>query len=177
MSREKNWQIGDRVQKSDWNSGTEVITTGAITDVVTDTKTREQYSGYGYQKKTVTETYIKTISIKWDDGTESLNVTPWSAQPEDSALEREFRIKCREVDALIQEKLAIADKAIDEAIAIAEEHGIPFNASVSQLSQSYRTRSFPSKWKGVSEAFADEITDSYSDGGGYYGWVHSAVCY
>ena len=174
----KDWKSGDRVQKSDWNSGKEVIITGAVTDVVTETREKHRYDPYGGfgrgSQRTETETYIKTISVKWDDGTEQSDLSPWHVVPEDSALEREFRLKAAEVGSLIDEKLAIASKALDEAEALAEEHGISFHAGISPLSQSYKANSAGDKWPDLSEEFMNEITESYGE---YGGWQHSAVCY
>ena len=51
--------------------------------------------------------------------------------------------------ALIEEKVAAANAAIDEAIKLAKEHGIPFSSSAS----------------GVSNTFDPDD-----------GWEHSAIC-
>lgn len=173
MSKE-NWKNGDRVQKSKWVGKDEIISTGQITDVVTETRERKSYGYRSYSSVSETETVTKAISVKWDDGTEETGLSPWAVSPEDSALEREFRIKTREVQALIGEKLAQAAKALDEAEVIAEEHGISFSAGVSPLGQSYIAESASEKWEGVSEEFRNEITDTYGE---YSGWQHSAVCY
>lgn len=172
----KDWKTGDRVQKSDWNSGKEVISTGAVTDVVTETREKKSYGSSYYGRNTqttVTETFIKSIAVKWDDGQEQKDLSPWHVVPEDSALEREFRIKAEEVGNLISEKLAIASKALDEAEAIAEEHGISFSSGISPLSQSYVANSAKDKWPDVSEEFMNDITETYGE---YGGWQHSAVC-
>lgn len=177
--RRDPWKVGDRVQKIEWVNGKEVIHVGAISDVVTETREKNSYDrfggyGYGSQKKT-TETYVKSISVKWDDGKEETGLNTWAVHSEDSPLEREFRIKAAEVGNLIGEKLAIASKALDEAEAIAEEYGISFSAGVSPLSQSYIAASAEEKWPGVSEEFRNEVTEAYSEYGGS-GWAHSAVC-
>jgi hypothetical protein len=176
--RLKQWKIGDRVQKFERKDGKEVIHVGVISDVVTETRERNNYDlygGYGYdsQKKT-TETYVKSISVKWDDGTEEVGLNTWDVQSEDSPLEREFRIKAAEVISMIDDKLSIAAKAIDEAEAIAEEHGISFFASVSPIGQSYIAESADEKWPGISKEFRNEVTHSYGE---YSGWQHSDVCY
>src|SRR6185369_14445496 len=112
--------------------------------------------------------------VKWDDGKEESNLSPWHVVPEDSPLEREFRLKAAEIGDMIHEKLAIASKALDEAEAIAEEHGISFSAGISPLSQSYMAASAGDKWPDVSKEFMNEITETYGE---YDGWQHSAVCY
>jgi hypothetical protein len=173
----KDWKTGDRVQKSDWNSGKEVISTGAVTDVVTETREKKSYGSSYYGRNTqttVTETFIKSIAVKWDDGQEQKDLSPWHVVPEDSALEREFRTKAEEVGKLIGEKLAIASAALDEAEAIAEEHGISFSSGISPLSQTYKAASAGEKWPGLEQDFMDQVTDSYGE---YDGWQHSAVCY
>src|SRR6185369_14160292 len=123
---DKDWKVGNRIQKSEWVDHKEIIHTGAITDVVTETREKQSYDrwgGYGRgAQTTVTETFIKSISVKWDDGKEESNLSPWHVVPEDSPLEREFRLKAAEIGDMIHEKLAIASKALDEAEAIAEEH-------------------------------------------------------
>lgn len=170
----KDWKNGDRVQKSEWVDRKEVIHTGAVTDVVTETRERQSYRGFGYSKTTEMVTEITGISIKWDDGKEETGLSPWSVQPEDTEYEREFRLKAPEILDLINEKLAIADKAIDEAVAIAEEHGVSFSASVSPLGQSYLAASAEEKWPEVSKKFMSEITETHGE---YDGWQHSQVCY
>jgi len=175
---DKEWKVGDRIQKSEWVDRKEVITTGAITDVVTETREKQSYDrwgGYGRgAQTTVTETFIKSISLKWDDGKEESGLSPWHVQPEDSEMEREFRIKAAEIGDLIQAKLSEASKALDEAEAIAEEHGISFSSGISPLSQSYKAASAGDRWPDVSSEFMNEITESHGE---YDGWQHSAVCY
>src|SRR5574337_1137847 len=170
MSRNKEWKVGDRIQKSEWVDGKEIITTGAISDVVNATREVPVYSSYR-RSGTKTETYLDKISVKWDDGREETGVSPWHVSPEDSQMEREFRIKAAEVGELIQAKLSEASKALDEAEAIAEEHGISFSSDISPLSQTYKATSAGDKWPDISSEFMDEITDSYGE---YDGWQHSA---
>lgn len=174
---DKEWKVGDRVQKSEWSDRKETIHVGVVTEVVTATRERH-VSRYSYDYRPnqppVMETYIDKISVKWDDGKEETGLSPWHVHPEDSPLEREFRLKANEVGNLIGAKLAIAEQAIDEAVAIAEEHGISFSAGVSPLGQSYMAASADEKWPDVSRRFRDEITEAYGE---YDGWQHSAVCY
>lgn len=178
MSRNKNWSVGDRVQKSEWVDRKEVLHTGAVSSVETETREKHRYDPYGGygrgSQRTETETVIKTISVKWDDGKEETGLSPWHVYPEDTEFEREFRLKAPGILDLIQEKIAIADKAIDEAVALAEEHGVSFSASVSPLSQSYIAGSASDKWPEVSSEFMKEITEAYGE---YDGWQHSQVCY
>jgi len=174
---DKEWKVGDRVQKSEWIDRKETIHVGVVTEVIT--ATREKYVSrysYGYRPNQTPEmeTYIDKISVKWDDGKEETGLSPWHVHPEDSPLEREFRLKAAEVGALIGAKLAIAEQAIDEAVAIAEEHGISFSAGVSPLGQSYMAESASDKWPDLSKEFMNGVTDSYGE---YDGWQHSAVCY
>lgn len=178
MSRDKMWAVGDRVQRSEWVDRKEVIHTGAITGVETETREKHRYDPYGGygrgSQKSETELVMKSISVKWDDGTEQTGLSPWHVQTEDTEFEREFRLKAPAILDLINEKLAIADKAIDEAVAIAEEHGISFSAGVSPLGQSYIAGSAADKWPEVSKEFMNGITEAYGE---YDGWQHSQVCY
>ncbi len=177
MSRDKEeWKVGDRVQWSEWKERVETIHTGAITALITATREKPNYGYYNRNRVPEMETYVEKVTVKWDDGEEE-TLNQYDVYPEDSPLEREFRLKAPEVLKLIDEKLAIAGKAISEAEAIAEEHGIPFSAGVSPLGQNYLATTFPSKWDGVSKEVVESVTETYAEHGEYYGWQHSAVCY
>ena len=78
----------------------------------------------------------------------------------------------------IEEQLEIAAKAIAKAEKIAEKYGLPFQASVSPLSQSFTPESFWEKFGDLDSDFVMDITDAYlGEEHGEAGWEHSAVCY
>ena len=177
MSEKEDWKVGDRVQRSEWIDRKETIYAGILTAVITATREKSRYNGFGYHSRPPeTETYVDKVTVKWDDGEEE-TLDQWSVQPEDSELEREFRTKAPDILDQINEKLDLANKYLSEAMDIAEEHGVPFSSGISPLGQNYMTRSFPSKWDGVSKEVVDSVTETHAEYGDYYGWQHSAVCY
>lgn len=163
----KNWSVGDRVQKQD----KDVFTVGAITSLNMKTEHHQSYYGRPAREETVLDTAV----VKWDDGTEE-TLDRWHLHPEDSALERQFRSTVPGVQALINEKLALASKALREAEQIANDNGIPFYSDISPVSQSYIPNSLQEKWNEVSRDIVQEETDAYSEYDYCGGWQHSAVC-
>ncbi len=84
-----------------------------------------------------------------------------------SKLELEFQ----EVSEKIQEKINIACAALDEAVALSEEHGLPFRPPISFLGQGYKPSSFEEeKWSSL-KAMEYDIEDFE-----YEGWQHSDIC-
>jgi hypothetical protein len=171
MSEDIRWKVGDRCQTDkDGN-----IRVGAVTVVETAQEDRTRYN-YNYasrgREETYTATVIKSISVKWDDGEEQQALDEWAVYPEDSKMERAFRLAVDEAQNRIDEKMATARAALREAVQISEETGIPFRASVSPLSQSYVPNSLSEKFPGVDREFYSEIAGA----SGEEGWQHSAVC-
>jgi cyanate lyase len=100
-----------------------------------------------------------------------------------SELAKEFKALCEDVQKKISAKLAEASKALDEATAIAEEYGVPFDASISPLHNYYVPGSLSeSKFKDLDVEEVCEISGVYGEyiedmfRSKYGGWVHSAVC-
>ena len=98
-----------------------------------------------------------------------------------SALADEFQALCESVQDQIKAKILEAHKALGEAVAIAEKHGVPFRASISPLSNSYVPRSFKkSKFRQLETDEIEEISGAYGEYMrelfDYGGWLHSAVC-
>lgn len=89
------------------------------------------------------------------------------------SLEDDFKKAVEDNVILIEAKLSQASALLDEAIAISEEHGIPFYASVSELGQQYTPASFKKLWGKVDDKVLEDL-DVYP--GEYDGWTHSAVC-
>lgn len=95
-----------------------------------------------------------------------------------SDLEKQFQQVNETVGKEIKEKLSAASKLVREAEKLSEQHGLPFRAGVSPLSQSYVPESFRSKWPDLDRDFAVDETGAWSEYGydDYGGWAHSAVC-
>jgi hypothetical protein len=109
--------------------------------------------------------------VKWDDGSVE-TVSTDTLDPRDSELEREFRSTVAEATEKINAKLAKAKKYLSEAVALSEDYGVPFSASISFLSQSYTPGSVPEE---LDKEFVESVTGTYNEYG-YEGWEHSAVC-
>ncbi len=108
-----------------------------------------------------------------------------------SKLEEEFTAAYKAAIERLKAKDAEARKAVQELEDICEETGIPYQASVSPLSQIYQPSSFKDMWgktrqETVKKATWDKkstydvdifeaVTGDYP--GEYDGWQHSAVCY
>jgi hypothetical protein len=170
MSRNNDWKAGDRVQTYDKNGD---IKAGAVDSVTTETRERQEYGGWSRVPKTVTETFVSQVNVKWDNGEEE-SLKPYQLRAEDNELERQFRLAVPDAHKRIQEKLALAERYLAEAVEISEETGVAFSADISFLSQSYKPSSFGDKFPDVSEELMQEVTSSYNE---YEGWQHSAVCY
>lgn len=165
------WKVGDRVQTDKDN----VIKVGVITAV--DSKEVEVSRHDWRNRKVITDTELEIISldVKWDDGVEQRGLDKYSVYREDSKVEREFRLAVQDASKKIKEKVALARKALQEAVEISEETGIPFRAGVSPLGNSYIPESINEKFPEIDSEFYSEITDAYSEYG-EPGWAHSAVC-
>jgi hypothetical protein len=164
-----DWKIGDRVQRIKEKQ----IDVGAVTAVDSQTVERTKYDYYTRKEVPYTEVEIKSIDVKWDDGTEEKGLNRWAVIPEDSKIERAFRLAVHDALERIDAKLSIASKAIQEAVKISEETGVPFSAGVSPLGQSYIPASLGEKFPELDKSTAQEIADAYGE---YDGWQHSDVC-
>ena len=164
-----DWKVGDRVQLEKDGQ----IKVGSITMVDSQTVTRTKHDWYTRKEVSYTETEIKSMNVKWDDGTEETGLSRWSVNHEDSDIERAFRLAMYEAQERIDAKMSEARKALDEAVKISEETGIPFSAGISPLSQSYIPNSLSDKFPELDKSFAYEVAEAYGE---YEGWQHSAVC-
>lgn len=174
MSEELRWKVGDRVQLE---KGDE-IRVGAVVAVATEQveRSRRDYSfGYGSRSREekYMETEIKSIDVQWDDGELQQDMTEYSVNREDSEMERQFRLAIGDAQSRIDAEMDKAWAAIQAAVKISEETGIPFSAGVSPLSQSYIPGSLSEKFPGVDREFYSELAGAYGE---YEGWQHSAVC-
>lgn len=101
------------------------------------------------------------------------------AQPNPILLDAMFEGLVETIGKDIQEKINAAQKLMQEAESLADQHGIPFYSAYSGLGQAYVPSSFYTKFKGIDLELAAEITNvgswdldnEYSDG-----WQHSAIC-
>lgn len=168
-----DFKVGDRVQWVDRD--TDEVTGGTIESTIAP-KRMKTNDWWNTQKYTEAEReeMITYANIKWDDNT-SDSVDIDDLDPEDSALEREFRLAAAPVLSEIQRKVAQASKLLSEAVKLSEEHGIPFNSDVSFLGQSYTPESFQEKYPDLSSDLVYEITEASNEYGDA-GWEHSDVC-
>ena len=100
-------------------------------------------------------------------------------EKEPTELEKEFEKIANDAQTKIDEKLKEAGQALEEAMKISEESGVPFSSDISFLSQSYIPTSFKKKYPELSIEFVTSVTGaytSYNDDFSYGGWEHSAVC-
>ncbi len=162
------WKTGDRVQAEQ----DDTIKVGEVVSVEMHQVERSRYDYRTHTDTKYMETEIKSVKIKWDTGEEE-SLSQWDIHEEDSDIEREFRLTFDSAQKRIDEKLAIASAALDEAVAISEETGVPFSAYISPLSQSYLPNSFSEKFPELDSSFANEMAGAYGE---YEGWQHSAVC-
>lgn len=162
------WKTGDRVQAEQGD----VIKVGEVLSVETHEVERSRLDYYTRKETKYTETEIKCVNVKWDDG-EVESLSQYHIHAEDTDIERQYRIACADAQRRIDEKLAIASAALDEAVAISEETGVPFSAYISPLSQSYLPNSFSEKFPELDSLFANDLAGAYGE---YEGWQHSAVC-
>lgn len=163
-----DWKVGDRVQTD--KSGTYRV--GVITVVDSETVEKTKRDWYSRKDVAYTEVVIKSIDVKWDDG-ETQQLGQYDVYPEDSEMERAFRLAVSDAHKRIDEKMSVAWAALNEAVKISEETGIPFSAGVSPLSQSYIPESLHEKFPDVDRDFYSDITGAWGE---YDGWQHSAVC-
>lgn len=162
------FNVGDRVQWEDRD--TDEITGGTVDSIIPPK--RMKTNNYWSLPQAEQDEMITYAVVKWDDNTAD-TVDMEDLDPEDSALEKEFRETAATALSLIQRKVVEASKALSEAVKISEEYGIPFSSEVSFLGQPYKPASFGSKFSEIDDDFVDAITGAYCE---YEGWQHSDVC-
>lgn len=93
-------------------------------------------------------------------------------------LEQEFKELVEDNLSKIEEKVAIAARALREAVELSEKFGVPFHSSVSFLDQPYVPSSFNQKFTQLGEEKFDKMCTvglwQIEDVG--CGWQHSDVC-
>ena len=94
-------------------------------------------------------------------------------------IEKEFESVFNTVHPQIQEKLAAAAQLINEAEALAEEHGIPFRPKhdIMFCNPSYIPTTLREKFPEVEMDYISHLTEAYGDTEyGYNGWQQSQTC-
>lgn len=122
---------------------------------------------------------INLADVLWDvyTETEECYVDTLEVEGQEDELEVEFKKVAEAHMDEIEDQLEIAAKAIVRAQEISEEHGLPFYAGVSPLSQTYTPGSFYSNFSELSRDFVYNLTEAFPGGEyGQEGWEHSAVC-
>jgi hypothetical protein len=89
-------------------------------------------------------------------------------------LQEEFEYQYKEAYEKIKIKMAEAAIALDEAVRISEEYGVPFYADVSIIGQSYKPKSFDDKFPSIDYDFVEDVTGTSAN---YVGWQTSQICY
>lgn len=111
-------------------------------------------------------------------------------------LEEEYNRLVKSVEenkAKIEEQLELAGDALNKAVELSEEHGIPFYSGVSFLSQPYVPSTFRQKFENLLDYDCEndddeedmeeidekmyELFDVSSHDLSEEGWKHSAVCF
>lgn len=159
---EHNFAVGDRVQYRDEDEGE--ILVGEIKSLLSKEEDGET---------------INCAMVMWDSegDVEEWDVELLEPEGEEDELEAEFKKVAEAHMDEIEDQLEIAAKAIAKAQEISEEHGLPFYASVSPLSQTFTPGSFYANYSELSRDFVYNLTEAFP--GGEYeqeGWEHSQVC-
>lgn len=165
-----NFEVEDLVQLE--RDG--VFKDGEVVKVETSTKSKKWPDNYYQLSDEERGDYHNQITVKWNDGTESVE-SELFLDKQDDEYQREFRIANNEAKELIYKYLAEAEEALAKAVEVSDKYGVPFYSGISFLSQSYRPPSVSEKFPNVDSDFISELADAYSEYG-YDGWEHSAVC-
>jgi hypothetical protein len=119
------------------------------------------------------------VIVEWQDG-DCSPINPVDLEevlPSDGKLEKQFEDIATSIGLEIQDKVAQAEKLLNEACSLSDEHGIPFFTNVSLLGQPYVPEKFESKWIDLDRDFVSNITEVMAeDLERAYGWQHSQAC-
>lgn len=127
------------------------------------------------------ETKMQTNSaiVSWDDG-QICNVkySKLKMVPNHSGdLEKEFMEISDKIGNEIKSRINEANKALNEALKLAEDHGLPFYSDIIQVGSCYVPNSYHSKWDKLNPEFVSDITEVLSGDLKYTrGWSTSEVC-
>lgn len=131
-------------------------------------------SATGVVKKIVSTTKVE---VCWDYG--STDVVPADSVElyDGSKLEEQFQKVFETIHPQIQAKLTEASNLINQAVALAEENGLPFcpDKDIMWCSPSYIPKSFKRKFPGLDSDFWCDLTRAGGDDR-YGGWQMSQTC-
>jgi len=91
-------------------------------------------------------------------------------------LELEFKALVDTVGKEIQTKVEMAEKLLDEAVELADRHGIPFYPGISTLGQPYVPASFKERFGALDKELVGDLTDIGEYSLGHTGWRRSQLC-
>lgn len=93
-----------------------------------------------------------------------------------NSLEEEFIRLVNDHKAEIDAKVKEASTALDKAVKLSNQYGIPFRPEISFLRNSYYPRSFYDKFSDLDRDVVSDITSAWISYDDSPGWEHSAVC-
>jgi len=100
------------------------------------------------------------------------------ARKERSArLESEFKDTMNKVKSLIDEKLSKAEEELRQAVALSEEHGVPFYSEVEGMlaARRYFPHSFDKKWGDIDRDLLCDEYEIYNRDTGWEYWRSSSL--
>lgn len=131
-------------------------------------------SATGVVKKIVSTTKVE---VSWDYGSTDIVFVDDIELHDSSTLEERFQKLFEKVHPQIQAKLTDAATLINQAVELAEEHGIPFcpDENIMWCAPSYIPNSFKKKFPGLDPEFWCDLTSAGGDER-YGGWQQSQTC-
>lgn len=118
-------------------------------------------------------TWSKHAVVKWDTGPTS-TVLLDALVVEDNAMERQFRIALNKANEEMAKHLEAASKSLDKAVKISEKYGIPFDSSISFISNTYTPSTVKELHPKVDDDFINDVSGVWDENQYEYGgWRHS----
>jgi len=149
-------KLQDLVQRIEYDHS---IKDGKLLEIIPASKS-SKCSNYWSLSSEEQKEYQQHAIVEWLDGTrETLSIEELS--PRDNQLEREFRNQAWQIEDRIKDQLEKAREALETAVAISEQYGIPFASNISLISQSYVPTTFGSKYNELDKKLVETITDVY----------------
>lgn len=91
-------------------------------------------------------------------------------------LELEFKALVDSIGKEIDAKVAAAEKLLDEAVELADRHGIPFYPRISALRQPYVPASFKERFGTLDKEEVSDLLEMSEYNLGHVGWRRSQLC-
>jgi hypothetical protein len=91
-------------------------------------------------------------------------------------LELEFKALVDTVGQEIKAKVEMAERLLQEAVELADRHGIPFYPSISELGQPYVPPAFKERFGSLDKEAVAELVDMSEYNLGHVGWRRSQLC-